>query len=30
MLLNLVRPFARDRFLHLLLLVGVALSFVSL
>lgn len=29
MLLNLVRPFARDRFLHLLLLVGVALSFVA-
>ena len=29
MLLNLVRPFARDRFLHLLLLLGVALSFVA-
>lgn len=29
MLLTLVRPFARDRFLHLLLLIGVALSFIA-
>ncbi|MEZ2575087.1 MULTISPECIES: SLC13 family permease [Buttiauxella] len=29
MLLSLVRPFARDRFLHLLLLCGVVLSFIA-
>ena len=29
MLLTLVRPFARDRFLHLLLLTGVVLSFIA-
>ncbi|MGB7800383.1 SLC13 family permease [Buttiauxella sp.] len=29
MLLTLVRPFARDRFLHLLLLIGLALCFVT-
>ncbi|GDX05714.1 SLC13 family permease [Buttiauxella sp. A111] len=29
MLLTLVRPFARDRFLHLLLLIGVVLSFIA-
>ncbi|WBM69460.1 SLC13 family permease [Buttiauxella sp. WJP83] len=29
MLLTLIRPFARDRFLHLLLLIGVVLSFIA-
>jgi len=29
MLLTLVRPFARDRFLHLLLLIGLVLCFVT-